>query len=94
VFGVLVDKVGVIERTSAAPCGEVFNQDSIWIFFFMWQAKRHARWRWSGPARALDAFADLDRVREHTLDVIEPHDQVARSELVGFCQQIGFDLLG
>jgi hypothetical protein len=44
--------------------------------------------------RALDAFADLDRVREHTLDAIEPRDQVARSELVGFCQQIGFDLLG
>jgi hypothetical protein len=27
-----------------------------------------------GPARALDAFTDLDRVGEHVLDAIEPRD--------------------
>jgi hypothetical protein len=29
--------------------------------------------------RALGAFTDLDRVRDHALDMIEPRDQVARS---------------
>jgi hypothetical protein len=35
-----------------------------------------------------DAFADLDRVKEHALNMIDPHDQVARSGWVGLCQQI------
>jgi hypothetical protein len=47
------------------------------------QAKRHARWRCSGPARALNMLTDLDRVREHALDAIEPRDQ---------CDAPGFQL--
>jgi hypothetical protein len=33
--------------------------------------------------RALDAFADFDRVREHALDTIGPNNQVTRSGWVG-----------
>jgi hypothetical protein len=36
--------------------------------------------------RALDAFADLDRVREHAFNTIQSRDQVARSGWVGFLQ--------
>jgi hypothetical protein len=56
------------------------------------QAKRHAIWR-RGRTRAFDAFADLDCVREHALDTIDPSDQVARSGWVGFLHQICSDLL-
>jgi hypothetical protein len=40
-----------------------------------------------------DALTDFDCVREHSLDMIDPGDQVARSGWVGFCRQIFFDLL-
>jgi hypothetical protein len=43
--------------------------------------------------RAFDALTDFDCVREHTLDTIDPDDQVARSGWVGFLRQICFDLL-
>jgi hypothetical protein len=40
-----------------------------------------------------DALTDLDRVRKHVFDTIEPRDQVARCGWAGFLQYIGFDLL-
>jgi hypothetical protein len=46
-----------------------------------------------GPARALDVFADLDRVGDHAFNTIESRDQVARSGWVGFLQQICPNLL-
>jgi hypothetical protein len=40
-------------------------------------------WRCSSPARALEAFADLDCVGKHALDTIESRDHIARSGWVG-----------
>jgi hypothetical protein len=48
--------------------------------------KRHAKGRYESPVRALSAFADLDHVREHVFEAIEPRDQVTRSGWVGFRQ--------
>jgi hypothetical protein len=39
-----------------------------------------------GPARVFDALTDLDRVRKHVFDTIEPRDQVARCGWAGFLQ--------
>jgi hypothetical protein len=51
------------------------------------QAKRHARGRKS-RARAFDALADFDCVREHVLDMIDPGDQVSRSGWVFFDRSV------
>jgi hypothetical protein len=102
VFGVLVGGARVVEVTPAVPTmwglGSIFDLDLTLHVARRYvscipQAKRHAGWRSRGCARALDAFADLNHVREHAFDAIKPRDQVARSGLVGFCQQICFDLL-
>jgi hypothetical protein len=94
VFGVLVDRARVVEVSPA-----VSTIWSLWSRFVLDlalhvarhyiscvpQTKRHAGWRSGGHARALSAFADLNLVREHAFDAIEPRDQVARSGWVGFC---------
>jgi hypothetical protein len=102
VFGALVDRTRVIEVTPA-----VSAVWSLWSRFDLDlalhvarrylscvpQTKRLAGWRSGGPARAVGAFADLDRVGEHVFDAIKPRDQVARSGWVGFHQHICPDLL-
>jgi hypothetical protein len=70
VFGVLVDGARVIEVTLAVlmmwGLGSRFDLDLALhvegpYVSYIPQAKRHASWRSRGRARALDAFADLDR---------------------------------
>jgi hypothetical protein len=88
VFGVLVDRARVVEVTSAVPTmwglGSRFDLDLALhvarrYMSCVLQTERHSGWRSRGRARALDAFADLDRVREHVFDAIKPRDKVARS---------------
>jgi hypothetical protein len=43
--------------------------------------------------RAFGAFANLDRVKEHALETIDPSDWVTSSGWVGFCKHICPDLL-
>jgi hypothetical protein len=97
-----VDGARVVEVTPAVPMmcslGSRFDLDLALhvarrYVSYVPQAKRHVGWRSRGHVRALDAFANLDRVREHTFNAIKPRNQVTRSGWVGFRQQIYSDLL-
>jgi hypothetical protein len=101
VLGVLVDMTGLVKVILAASTilrvASRFDLDlalhvaGCYVSGFA-QAKRHAGGRMS-HARVFDALTDFDCVREHTLDTIDPSDQVARSRWVDFLRQICFDLL-
>jgi hypothetical protein len=86
VFGFLVDGAGDVERTPAVStgCSVQLRVDLNLLPHVARGPTSHVSWRWRGPARALGTLTDLDRVREHDSNAIEPRDQVARSGWVGF----------
>jgi hypothetical protein len=101
VFKVLVDGAGVVETPAVSTIwclGSKFDLDLALheVIRYMGcvpQANRHAGGGQRGPARAFDAFIDLDCVGEHAFNTIKPRDQIARSGWVAFYKQICPDLL-
>jgi hypothetical protein len=82
VFGVLVDRAGLVEVIPAASTilrvESRFDLDLAHHVARCYvsgiaQAKRHVGGQRS-RARAFDSLTDLDCVREHTLDTIDPGD--------------------
>jgi hypothetical protein len=101
VLGVLVDRTGLVKVIRVAPTilrvESRFDLDLALHVAGCYvsgiaQAKRHTGGRRS-RARTLGALTDFDCIGDHIPDTIDPSDQVAWSEWVGFLRQICFDLL-
>jgi hypothetical protein len=74
VFRFLVDRAEVVERMLAVSTRDS-GRSGLDLDFLLHVVGGHtSQWRCSSPTRVLDAFTDLDGVREHALDMIDPHD--------------------